>query len=43
MADRRETIKQFVKDNLKTYQDIALQIHEHPEVSNYEFFASKIL
>ena len=43
MADRRETIRQFVKDNLKTYQDIALQIHKHPEVSNYEFFASKIL
>lgn len=43
MADRRESIKNFIRENLKIYQDIALQIHEHPEVSNYEFFASKTL
>lgn len=43
MGDLRDTIKSHVKENLKIYQDIALQIHDKPEVSNYEFFASKVL
>ena len=36
-------IEETVDQKLQTYKDIALSIHEKPEVSNYEFFASKIL
>lgn len=43
MADRREKIRKFVEEHLTTYQDIALQIHANPEVSDFEFFASKTL
>lgn len=43
MTNIRETIDKVVEERLEVYKDIALQIHEKPEVSNYEFFASKIL
>ena len=43
MGNNREKILQYADDNAKAYQDIALAIHDKPEVSNYEFFASKTL
>lgn len=43
MGDYRERIIQYADEHAKTYQDIALAIHDKPEVSNYEFFASKTL
>lgn len=43
MTDYRERIEQTVDERLKGYKDLALQIHEKPEVSNYEFFASETL
>ena len=43
MADYRESIIKYADDNAKAYQDIALAIHDKPEVSNYEFFASETL
>ena len=43
MSDVKQKIAKFVDENLKTYQDISLQIHDKPEVSNYEFFACGIL
>lgn len=36
-------IERIVDSRLEIYKDIALRIHENPEVSNYEFFASKTL
>lgn len=41
MSNQR--INQVVDDKLKEYQDLALKIHDKPEVSNYEFFASETL
>ena len=35
MTDYRERIEQTVDERLKGYKDLALQIHEKPEVSNY--------
>ena len=43
MSDLRKKITEYVDSSLKTYQDIALAIHERPEVSNYEFFACETL
>lgn len=43
MTDRRETIANYADHSLSDYQDIALAIHDKPEVSNYEFFASRTL
>lgn len=43
MANIREKIDRSVEERLEIYKDIALQIHDKPEVSNYEFFASEIL
>lgn len=43
MDELRQRIVDYVNENGKTYQDIALEIHGKPEVSNYEFFASKRL
>ena len=43
MTKRRDLIDQTVERKLTTYQQIALEIHSKPEVSNYEFFASKAL
>lgn len=39
----RENIEKKVDSLLKDYQEIALEIHAKPEVSNYEFFASERL
>lgn len=39
----RDTILNTVEEKKKTYEEIALDIHAHPEVSNYEFFACKRL
>lgn len=38
-----QRICEYADAHLAEYQDIALQIHAHPEVSNYEFFACKLL
>ena len=43
MERLREEIVNYIDENGKTYQQIALDIHAKPEVSNYEFFASKTL
>ncbi|MDR7871365.1 MAG: M20 family metallopeptidase [Tissierellaceae bacterium] len=43
MTNIRDLIDKTVEDKLQIYKDIALKIHENPEVSNYEFFASKTL
>ena len=39
----RETICAYADSRDQAYRRIALQIHEHPEVSNYEFFACETL
>ena len=39
----KNKINEVVEEKLKTYQDIALDIHAHPEVSNYEFHACEVL
>ena len=41
MDELQQKIVDYVEANGKTYQQIALEIHEKPEVSNNEFFASK--
>lgn len=38
-----QTIEATVKEKLAHYQEIALAIHERPEVSNYEFYACETL
>lgn len=38
-----ESIEGIVEDRIQTYKEIALAIHEEPEVSNYEFFACETL
>lgn len=43
MSNIKDLIDRVVEDKVEIYKDIALQIHDNPEVSNYEFFASKIL
>ena len=43
MDELQQKIVDYVESNGKTCQQIALEIHEKPEVSNYEFFASKRL
>ena len=40
---RRDTIIAYADARLKEYQQLALDIHAHPEVSNYEFFACEQL
>lgn len=40
---RRDTIVAYAEERLKDYQQLALDIHAHPEVSNYEFFACEHL
>lgn len=39
----REIITAYVEKQYPIYRQIALDIHEHPEVSNYEFFACERL
>ncbi len=41
--DCRERIIACADEKAPVYQQIALDIHAHPEVSNYEFFACKTL
>ncbi len=43
MSTLREKICTYVDENLDHYKEIALDIHAHPEVSNYEFFACERL
>ncbi|AQP54541.1 amidohydrolase [Vagococcus penaei] len=37
------TITTFIEQQLPIYQELALDIHNHPEVSNYEFYSSDVL
>lgn len=39
----KATIKQFIQERLAAYQALALDIHNHPEVSNYEFYSADAL
>lgn len=39
----RETILRCVQEKWPVYRQLALDIHAHPEVSNYEFFACEAL
>lgn len=41
--ERREKIISFIDKAGDIYKQIALDIHDHPEVSNYEFYACKRL
>lgn len=41
--NRREKIVAFVDAAGEDYKKIALDIHDHPEISNYEFYACKRL
>src|SRR5699024_712897 len=43
MAKIRELIERVIEEKIERYKEIALQIHDKPEVSNYEFFASETL
>ena len=43
MTNIRERIDKTVEGKLDRYKTIALEIHEKPEVSNYEFFACETL
>lgn len=40
---RREILSAFIDNAEDVYKRIALDIHDHPEVSNYEFYACKRL
>lgn len=40
---KHEVIEAFIKESLPTYQQLAIDIHEHPEVSNYEVYSSQVL
>lgn len=42
-ADWKAAVISYAEENKKTWQDIALEIHAKPEVSNYEFFACETL
>ena len=39
----RDTIKAYAEKQYPVYRQLALEIHAHPEVSNYEFFACEHL
>ena len=43
MNTYHDSIKATIHSKLKDYQAIALDIHAHPEVSNYEFYSSERL
>ncbi|WP_205946092.1 hypothetical protein [Stecheria intestinalis] len=43
MIDPRTTIHEFMVSHQKKYQKISMEIHEHPEGSDFEFLASKLL
>ncbi|MDO4431885.1 MAG: M20 family metallopeptidase [Aerococcaceae bacterium] len=42
-AEHYERLHTYIKENLSTYQALALDIHATPEVSNYEFHACEVL
>lgn len=39
----KEAVKTYIHEHVQEYQAIALDIHAHPEVSNYEFHACEVL
>ncbi|MGL4390810.1 MAG: M20 family metallopeptidase [Carnobacterium maltaromaticum] len=39
----QKTLKNFIETRKDTYQALALDIHDHPEVSNYEYYSSNAL
>ncbi|MGX7418410.1 M20 family metallopeptidase [Carnobacterium gallinarum] len=39
----QKTLNDFIASRKDTYQALALDIHDHPEVSNYEFHACEVL
>lgn len=39
----KTSIKEFIAQRLPEYQELALDIHDHPEVSNYEFYSADAL
>ena len=41
--ERYATIKEFIQGKLPEYKELALDIHDHPEVSNYEVYSSDAL
>lgn len=43
VSELKKQILQYIDENQQLFQDAAKQIHAHPEVSNYEFFACKLL
>lgn len=43
MTEIQQKILNYIDQNQETYRDTAKQIFAHPEVSNHEFFASKLL
>ena len=40
---KHQIIEEFIQESLPKYQALALDIHEHPEVSNYEVYSSQVL
>lgn len=42
-TDNQTILKDFIAERLPAYQELALDIHDHPEVSNYEFYSSDAL
>lgn len=42
-TDNQTIISEFIQQRLPEYQALALDIHDHPEVSNYEFYSSDAL
>ena len=41
--NNREILLQYAQKQASVYQQLALDIHAHPEVSNYEFYACEHL
>lgn len=43
MSDLQNQVLEYIDENQQVFKDTAKQIHAHPEVSNQEFFACKLL
>jgi metal-dependent amidase/aminoacylase/carboxypeptidase family protein len=43
VEEYKTKIREIIERNTKEYQEASLNIHEHPEVSNYEFHSSDVL
>ncbi|AMB99285.1 amidohydrolase [Aerococcus urinaehominis] len=43
LSDYQEKIHDYISKQAPIYQDLALDIHAHPEVSNYEFHSQQVL